>query len=647
MANTGAIRAGKAYVELGTDNKNLEKGLKSAQRRLREFGSAVRAAGTWLFAAGAGILGSLGYAAKTFANYGDSVAKMAKRTGLSTEALSELQFVASQSGTEFESLENAFRRMQRGIYDAGMGMKSATDALGLLGLSAADLQGLAPEDQFALLADRMGRVADATQQAALAQVLFGRSGTNLIPMFELGAAGIRKLRLEAQRAGLTMSTDDARAAEAFNDALDKLWKTLRMAAFQVGGALAPALQQMAGDLTVTIAAVTKFVKQNAGLVIVVAKAGIVLAAAGIALIAVGQAALFASSALGLLAVIAPVVSAVLAAVFAPHGLLAVGIIAAAVASMVAIFWLVGGFKYLGQAAQVLKSDATTAFDGIRDALMAGDIGLAAKILWLTLKLEWQRGIGLLKGLWATLKFYTLTVMANVVDGIRAAWQIGLHAIISEWYFYVGTLRDIWGELVSWFKKSHDAATSWIAKRMIDVQGVVGAYTDEEVAQMKAGIDAKTAAYAAGVDEQRKFDDAAWEAKVKQDDEAHKRRLAAIGEENIATLDALKVEQLATIGATDDEIAKARRELAEARRQAAEARRQMGIYPEGPTKPGPPPDISDIQDAIRNTISTIGAFQVESVLGLKAGSATDRIANGIDKIERNTRSLKDVDELAFT
>ena len=46
MANTGAIRAGKAYVELGTDNVNLEKGLKAAQRRLREFGSAVRSTGT-------------------------------------------------------------------------------------------------------------------------------------------------------------------------------------------------------------------------------------------------------------------------------------------------------------------------------------------------------------------------------------------------------------------------------------------------------------------------------------------------------------------------------------------------------------------------------------------------------------------------
>ena len=31
------------------------------------------------------------------------------------------------------------------------------------------------------------------------------------------------------------------------------------------------------------------------------------------------------------------------------------------------------------------------FDGIRDALAAGDITLAAKVLWAMLKLEWQKG----------------------------------------------------------------------------------------------------------------------------------------------------------------------------------------------------------------------------------------------------------------
>jgi hypothetical protein len=69
---------------------------------------------------GAAIVAPLVASAKLFSGYGDQIAKMAKRTGFSVEALSELQFVASQTGTDIESLEMGVRRMQRTIYDAGV-----------------------------------------------------------------------------------------------------------------------------------------------------------------------------------------------------------------------------------------------------------------------------------------------------------------------------------------------------------------------------------------------------------------------------------------------------------------------------------------------------------------------------------------------
>ena len=46
------------------------------------------------------------------------------------------------------------------------------------------------------------------------------------------------------------------------------------------------------------------------------------------------------------------------------------------------------------------------------------------------------------------------------------------------------------------------------------------------------------------------------------------------------------------------------------------------------------------------IDAQGTFVAANVLGLQAGSATDRMANGIDKIERNTRPLRDADGVAF-
>ena len=119
MAGTQGIRAGRAFVELFADDSKLVRGLRRAERKLRAFGDSIRNFGLKLTALGSAMLAPLVASAKLFSGYGDQVAKMAKRTGLSVETLSELRFVASQTGTEFESLEMAFRKMQRSIYDAG------------------------------------------------------------------------------------------------------------------------------------------------------------------------------------------------------------------------------------------------------------------------------------------------------------------------------------------------------------------------------------------------------------------------------------------------------------------------------------------------------------------------------------------------
>jgi len=88
--------------------------------------------------------------AKAYSSMGDQVAKMAKRTGFGIEALSELTFVASQTGTSLEAMEAGFRRMQRSIYDAGRGLSTAADALADLGLTFEALDGLSPERQIGL-----------------------------------------------------------------------------------------------------------------------------------------------------------------------------------------------------------------------------------------------------------------------------------------------------------------------------------------------------------------------------------------------------------------------------------------------------------------------------------------------------------------
>jgi hypothetical protein len=133
-ATSGAIRAGRAFVELFADDSQLVRGLRSAEKKLKAFGAGIRNLGLKMAGVGTAAIAPMLGAAKAFSSMGDQIAKMARRTGFSVESLSELAFVASQSGTDIDSLGKSLARMQRSIYDAGRGLSAATAALPTLRL---------------------------------------------------------------------------------------------------------------------------------------------------------------------------------------------------------------------------------------------------------------------------------------------------------------------------------------------------------------------------------------------------------------------------------------------------------------------------------------------------------------------------------
>ena len=81
------------------------------------------------------------------------------------------------SGSDIKGFENGIRRMSGFIEDSKDGLATSTDALDKLGISIADLQGLSPEESFRVLSSAIADLPDEMQKAALAQDVFGRSGT--------------------------------------------------------------------------------------------------------------------------------------------------------------------------------------------------------------------------------------------------------------------------------------------------------------------------------------------------------------------------------------------------------------------------------------------------------------------------------------
>ena len=90
MPGKADIKAGSAYVELLLKDSAFVKGLRSAGTKLKNFGTGVAGIGASITAAGAAITAPLAAMVNQFLAAGDELDKMRQRTGISVEALSEL-----------------------------------------------------------------------------------------------------------------------------------------------------------------------------------------------------------------------------------------------------------------------------------------------------------------------------------------------------------------------------------------------------------------------------------------------------------------------------------------------------------------------------------------------------------------------------
>lgn len=295
MAASGAIRAGRAYVEMTLDKSQLERGLEAVQRSLSRIGASLKAVGAQFLKFGGAVVGGLLAATKAFASTGAAIDDLSRRTGLSAEAVSALAFAADQSGTSLTSLENGIRRMQRGITDGSAAFEE-------LGLNVEEMRQWEPSEQFLRIADAISLVSDPTRKASLAMDVFGKSGTQLLPMFEGGADGLRDFAKQAERLGLIMSTEDARAAGELDDALAALWGTVKKLIVGVGAALAPAITDLSSRAQEMTSSAVAWVTENRALIVTMAQVAVGVTAAGAALYAFGVAANVASLAVKALTV---------------------------------------------------------------------------------------------------------------------------------------------------------------------------------------------------------------------------------------------------------------------------------------------------------------------------------------------------------
>lgn len=231
---TGA--AGRTEKATDRMNRTLERSEKAAAR-MRLGILAVAGATT---AAIAGLIA----VGRSAINGADNFAKMSQRVGVSVEVLSSLSHAAALSDVSLENLSTGMGFLNRAMNEFARGSENdATKALRQLGVSVVDTSGVLRSNIEVLgdVADRLASMGDGAQKSALAMEIFGRGGAAMIPMLNAGREGLERMAAEADRLGITISTETARAAEEFNDNLTRLGAAMQGLVNRITAAVLPAL----------------------------------------------------------------------------------------------------------------------------------------------------------------------------------------------------------------------------------------------------------------------------------------------------------------------------------------------------------------------------------------------------------------------
>lgn len=175
-------------------------------------------------------IAALGAAANAIVNgltaLEDRVEKLgntAAKLGVSFQFIQTLEESARRSGTSIDAVSAAFGRLQNSVLGVDEESKKAQRALSEIGVTAAELQRLSPEQQYDRIAKAVGSIEDPARRTATAIALFGRAGADLVPFFN----NIDKSTRDVERFGAAISDIDRSRVDSLGDSFDGLFVSFR------------------------------------------------------------------------------------------------------------------------------------------------------------------------------------------------------------------------------------------------------------------------------------------------------------------------------------------------------------------------------------------------------------------------------------
>ena len=191
---------------------------------------------------------------------GVELGHLAKQTGISTENLSVMKYMAEQTGVGFEVLTKGFKKLSTEILGAEEGKKESIATFARLNITQAQVSA-SGNDLFAvleLIADRFQTLPDGPLKAAEAQALFGKAGMALIPILNEGSSGVAQYRSEAESLGLVLNESTIGKMEELHASMVKAKGSAEGAGLAITSALLPAILDLDNGLVFLIEKMKEF-----------------------------------------------------------------------------------------------------------------------------------------------------------------------------------------------------------------------------------------------------------------------------------------------------------------------------------------------------------------------------------------------------
>ncbi len=262
-----------------------QKTLPTFDKKLAKVGRDAMRIGGHLEATGERMFGFAFNTVKAATEYIDASIKTAQKVGMGVQEWQKLAYAADRAGVSNEQLASGMARFNKTITEAASGSGEAAGLFQKMGISLKDAAGnlRAPEEIFKDVAQRFSTLEDGAAKTAASMVMFGKSGSNFLPLLNGGAEGLDEMAKRVVQLGLVT---EGIGAEKFNDTLEDVDSALLGLKVTMATALVPVLTKLAEIVISIITGYTAWAAQHPGLSKVI---GVVVLSLGALLVAVGSA----------------------------------------------------------------------------------------------------------------------------------------------------------------------------------------------------------------------------------------------------------------------------------------------------------------------------------------------------------------------